>query len=99
MIVHSDESSFRVKVISKESGRSMLEMLGVLAIVGVLSVGALAGYSQAMAMHKINQTIDMLDQIVVAVDYLYGDQATYEDLSVNVLKKSGVLPDNMFIEF
>ncbi len=30
------------------AGRSMVEMLGVLAIIGVLSVGAVAGYSKAM---------------------------------------------------
>ncbi len=29
-------------------GRSMLEMLGVLAVIGVLSVGALSGYSKAI---------------------------------------------------
>ena len=29
-------------------GRSMIEMLGVLAIIGVLSVGGIAGYSKAM---------------------------------------------------
>ena len=27
-----------------ESGRSMVEMLGVLAIIGVLSIGGIAGY-------------------------------------------------------
>ena len=31
-----------------QSGRSMIETLGVLAIIGVLSVGGLVGYSQAM---------------------------------------------------
>ena len=40
-----------------EQVRSMVEMLGVLAIVGVLSAGALAGYTKAMYQHKINQTI------------------------------------------
>ena len=35
-----------------EAGRSMIEMLGVLAIVGVLSVGGIAGYSKAMAKNK-----------------------------------------------
>lgn len=33
---------------SCEKGRSMIEMLGVLAIVGVLSVGGIAGYSKAI---------------------------------------------------
>ena len=40
-------------------GRSMVEMLGVLAIIGVLSAGALKGYSDAMFKYKMNQTIDI----------------------------------------
>ena len=34
-------------------GRSMVEMLGVLAIIGVLSAGALKGYSAAMFKYKM----------------------------------------------
>ena len=41
-----------------ESGRSMVEMLGVLAIIGVLSVGGIAGYSLSMRRHRANQIID-----------------------------------------
>lgn len=41
-----------------ENGRSMIEMLGVLAIVGVLSVGGIAGYSKAMEMYKIDKALD-----------------------------------------
>ena len=40
-----------------QSGRSMIEMLGVLAIIGVLSVGGIAGYSKAMEKWKIIKTI------------------------------------------
>ena len=40
-----------------QCGRSMIEMLGVLAIIGVLSVGGIAGYSKAMTKWKINKTI------------------------------------------
>ncbi len=36
------------------SGRSMIEMLGVLAIIGVLSIGALNGFRYAMDKHKAN---------------------------------------------
>ncbi len=39
-------------------GRSMIEMLGVLAIIGVLSVGGIAGYSKAMEKWKINKILD-----------------------------------------
>ena len=40
-----------------QSGRSMVEMLGTLAIVGVLSVGAIGGYSYAMNKHRTNELI------------------------------------------
>ena len=39
-------------------GRSMIEMLGVLAIIGVLSVGGIAGYSKAMEKWKVTKAID-----------------------------------------
>ena len=39
-------------------GRSMIEMLGVLAIIGVLSVGGIAGYSKAMEQFKINKATE-----------------------------------------
>ena len=39
-----------------ESGRSMVEMLGVLAIIGVLSIGAVAGYKFAITKYKANET-------------------------------------------
>lgn len=41
-------------------GRSMIEMLGVLAIIGVLSIGALAGYSYAMQKYRVNEIIDTM---------------------------------------
>ena len=42
-----------------ESGRSMVEMLGVLAIIGVLSVGGIAGYSLSMRRHRANGIVDI----------------------------------------
>lgn len=37
-----------------ESGRSMVEMLGALAIMGVLSIGGISGYKRAMEMNQAN---------------------------------------------
>ena len=44
--------------INFESGRSMVEMLGTLAIIGVLSIGGIAGYSYAMDKHRANTIIN-----------------------------------------
>ena len=50
-----------------QSGRSMIEMLGVLAIIGVLSVGGIAGYSKAMEQYKINKAIDGYSHILFGI--------------------------------
>ena len=47
-----------------QSGRSMIEMLGVLAIIGVLSVGGIAGYSKAMEMWNINKAVEQYSYII-----------------------------------
>ncbi len=38
-----------------QDGRSMVEMLGVLAIIGVISLGGIAGYKMAMDRYQANQ--------------------------------------------
>ena len=50
--------------LSGQSGRSMIEMLGVLAIIGVLSVGGLVGYSKAMERYRVNETMNQISYIV-----------------------------------
>ncbi len=40
-----------------QQGRSMVEMLGVLAIIGVLSIGGIAGYRWGMDKHVSNQIL------------------------------------------
>ncbi len=45
-----------------ESGRSMVEMLGVLAIIGVLSVGGIAGYVLSMNRYRANQMLDLANK-------------------------------------
>ena len=53
-----------------EYGRSMIEMLGVLAIIGVLSIGGLAGYTMAMNRHRANQILDYVSRCAVAAQTL-----------------------------
>ena len=45
-----------------QSGRSMVEMLGVLAIIGVLSVGGISGYTISMRKHRANGVIDTVSK-------------------------------------
>ena len=62
---------------SEQSGRSMVEMLGVLAIVGILSIGGIAGYSKAMEKYKISALTDQVSMLVANVRTLYSGQADF----------------------
>ena len=59
---------------NEQSGRSMVEMLGVLAIIGVLSVGGIAGYSKAMAKFKLTKAMDQVSTTVTNIRTLYSDR-------------------------
>ena len=50
-----------------EFGRSMVEMLGVLAIIGVLSIGGIAGYTLSMRRHRANQLLDSLNKYALVI--------------------------------
>jgi len=46
------------------TGRSMIEMLGVLAIIGVLSAGGISGYSRAMEKYRLNRALEEISFMV-----------------------------------
>ncbi len=56
---------------NNQSGRTMLEMLGVLAIMGIITYGAIAGINYGMSSYKINQTYSEVQDIIQGVEDLY----------------------------
>ena len=63
----------------KQKGRTLLEMLAVLAIIGVLSITALVGFTYAMNKHRANETIyDVMlrGTNVPMIDEYYYDRAS-----------------------
>lgn len=80
---------------NEQTGRSMVEMLGVLAIIGVLSVGGIAGYSKAMTKFKITKTFDQVSMMVANIRTLYSGQRNYNGLATDVAMDMGVVPAEM----
>ena len=79
-------------------GRSMVEMLGVLAIIGVLSVGAIAGYSKAMFKYKLNKHSEQINQLIDAVSRFYQqfiNEQFYDTVVTSYFIKMGEVPDEM----
>ena len=63
----------------QEHGRSMTEMLGVLAVLGVLSIGGVQGYRYAMNKYHSNEIINELNllnaQLAVFMNGIHDDEA------------------------
>lgn len=80
---------------NEQSGRSMVEMLGVLAIIGVLSIGGISGYSKAMAKYRVNKTLDQISMLVMNIRSLFSASVDYADLSTDIAIQMGIIPGDM----
>ena len=76
-----------------ESGRSMVEMLGVLAIIGVLSIGGIAGYTMAMNRYRANEILDAASKMSV-IAQTRGDGMSGNNATVT-LDDIGITADNI----
>ena len=63
----------RTQIKQNEHGRSMVEILGVLAIIGVLSFGGIQGYKYAMDKHRANDIVNEVNMRATDIWHLYQD--------------------------
>ena len=90
---------------SVQCGRSMIEMLGVLAIIGVLSVGGIQGFSKALDMYHWNKALGEWRLLINTLDR-YRSQLHINDQTVAnsevslvpILLAIGDLPNEMKID-
>ena len=79
-------------------GRSMIEMLGVLAIIAVLSVGGIAGYSKAMGKFKHDKWLQQVETLIFNIKDTYKNEHQYGKYNENILptlQSMNVVPQDM----
>ena len=81
-----------------QNGRSMVEMLGVLAIIGVLSVGGISGYSKAMAKFKLTKAQDQITMMLMNIRTAYATSPSYSGLSDETAIDFNIAPGDMLID-
>lgn len=69
-----------------ESGRTMLEMLGVLAVMGIIMYGAISGIGFGVSMYKINATYNQLEEISQGLTDLYSWSKSYPEKGEDMIK-------------
>ena len=77
----------------------MIEMLGVLAIIGVLTVGSITGYSKAMRRHLLNKQREQYSYILSAAE-THHDMVNINTLDTpqdftSIFKTFGWIPEEM----
>lgn len=82
-----------------EIGRSMIEMLGVLAIICVLSAGGISGYSKAMKKFRINKAVSeysyMLTGLLEHIDSLKNlSKGTSKIMLADFFQAVNIVPDS-----
>lgn len=83
---------------NSQFGRSMVEMLGVLAVVGVLSIGGIAGYLKASQMLRTSKLKDDLSHLIANIRTVYFTQDNYANISAENVISVGIVPDHMISE-
>lgn len=87
-------------VVINEKGRSMIEMLGVLAIIGVLSVGGMAGYTKAMEQYRANKLTESLDIAMANIQsFTAGKRRGSEFWGHDVAVKANLIPEYLQTKF
>lgn len=81
-----------------ESGRSMIEMLGVLSIISVLSTSGIALYSKAMEKRKLSVLSDQVVEIANNIHNVYMSRRNYCGLVMptKTKDKHKLIPANMW---
>ncbi len=77
-----------------ESGRSLIEMLGVLAIAGILTAGTIATYNTIRNRQNRTIAVSQLEMIAKNTKLLMAMKGDYTGVSVDYLIKSGALKND-----
>jgi len=79
----------------QEYGRSLIEIIAVLAIAAVMSAGSITMYRSIRTTQIRTIATSEIEQIVKNVKLLAGARGTYEGVSVDYLIKAGALKSNI----
>lgn len=72
-------------------GRSMIEMLAVVAIIGILSIVTFWGYEMAMARHRANEVIKETNMLALYIEQQFDNELDDEEFDLAEWQGDGVL--------
>ena len=76
-----------------QTGRSMIEMLAVLMIMGILTIGVMAGFNQMLDKYNAGKMHTDMMSISSEVVNLYSWQRSYPAINMEELCENDIFPD------
>ena len=70
---------------NSQSGRSMVEILGVIAIIALITISGITSMTYLNSSYKVNATILEIDDLAQNIIDTYSWNRTYDDLSIGSL--------------
>ena len=81
-------------MLNNNFGRSMIEMIGVLVIIGALSTGGIVGYTKALHQNKVNKAIEQIGVISAHLSTIGANGGLYDGMSnKSATKLKAILPE------
>lgn len=83
---------------NNQSGRTMLEMLCVLAIMAVLTIGSVRGYNYMVERYKANKISETIAYIITQIRTGYSTQGNYSGINNEIAISIGAIPEHITLK-
>ncbi len=79
----------------EQKGRSFIEMMGVMLVIGLITIAAFQGYNRANMQNKINKTFDQVAMLITKARTVFVKQGNYNGLNTQTANMLGIVEDEM----
>lgn len=83
------------KKVNNQKGFTLVEMVMVIAVMGVLVIGAVVIFKKSMVKQNVNDEISTITEITSAVQKHYYSKAVYTGLTNTIATSFKLVPDSM----
>ena len=80
---------------TQDFGRTMIETIGVIVIIGMLTAGGLLGYSKAMRRHRLNETITQIALMSTNARSFFAGLDNYSSFNAQTAAKYNIATERM----
>ncbi|MBN2779841.1 MAG: type II secretion system protein [Alphaproteobacteria bacterium] len=79
---------------TRESGRTMIETLAVIGLMGIMTIGAVTIYTRARTNLLRMESISHINELADDIQTLFSGRSSYDGLTISYLERMGAIKTN-----